>query len=228
MIDRPRHVTAETLPDTLSIFPLTGAVLLPHGRMPLNIFEPRYLNMIEDALANGRFIGMIQPYDESDERQVADGTAIYNIGCVGRIIEFAETEDGRYVITLEGITRFRVAKELDLFDGYRQVIPDYSEYLDDMDSSDDLSIPVLQDREQLMDTMQRYFDHKGISADMDSIDEAPDTILVTSLAMSCPLDPRDKQALLECPDTFERGQLLNSLFEFAIQEGATPAPEGRQ
>jgi len=91
-----------------------------------------------------------------------------------------------------------------------------------------LSIPLLQDREQLMDTMQRYFDHKGISVDMESIDGAPDTILVTSLAMSCPLAPRDKQALLECPDTFERGQLLNSLFEFAIQEGDTPAPEGRQ
>ena len=228
MIDRPRHVTAETLPNTIPIFPLPGAVLLPHGRMPLNIFEPRYLNMIEDALAHGRFIGMIQPYDESDERQIADGTAIYNVGCIGRIIEFAETEDGRYVITLEGVTRFRVAKELDLLDGYRRVVPDYSDYLDDVDNSDDLSIPVLQDREQLMDTMQRYFDHKGISADMDSIDEAPDTILVTSLAMSCPLDPRDKQALLECPDTYERGQLLNSLFEFAIQEGPTLAPEGRQ
>lgn len=228
MIERPRHITAEILPNDLPIFPLPGAVLLPHGRMPLNVFEPRYLNMIEDAMANGRFIGMIQPYDGSDERQIADGTAIYNIGCVGRVIEFAETGDGRYVVTLEGVTRFRVSKELGLFDGYRRVVPDYSEYLDDIDDSDDLSIPVLKDREQLMDTMQRYFDHKGISADMDSIDEAPDTILVTSLSMSCPLDPRDKQALLECPDTFERGQLLNSLFEFAIQEGDTPAPEGRQ
>jgi Lon protease-like protein len=228
MTDRPRHVTAAMLPNELPIFPLPGAVLLPHGRMPLNIFEPRYLNMIEDALGNGRFIGMIQPYDETDERQIADGTAIYEIGCVGRIIEFAQTDDGRYVITLEGVTRFRVAKELSLLDGYRRVMPDYSDFLDDMDDSDDLSIPVLQDREQLMTTMQRYFDHKGISADMDSIDEAPDTILVTSLAMSCPLDPRDKQALLECPDTFERGQLLTSLFEFAIQEGDTRAPEGRQ
>jgi len=228
MIDRPRYATPESLPDILPIFPLPGAVLLPYGRMPLNIFEPRYLNMIEDALANGRYIGMIQPYDETDERQIADGTAIYKIGCVGRIVEFAETGDDRYIVSLEGITRFRVADELGLFDGYRRVTPDYSEFLEDLDDSDDLSIPVLQNREELMHAMQRYFDHKGISADMDSIDEAPDTILVTSLSMSCPLDPRDKQALLECPDTFERGQLLNSLFEFAIQEGDTPAPEGRQ
>lgn len=228
MVERIRHVTPETLPTELAIFPLPGAVLLPHGRMPLNIFEPRYLNMIEDALANGRFIGMIQPYDEADERQIADGTEIYDIGCVGRIAEFADSGDGRYLITLEGVIRFRVARELGMHDGYRRVEPDYSEYLDDMDESDDLSIPVLKDREQLMDTMLRYFDQKGISADIDSIEEAPDTILVTSLTMSCPLDPRDKQALLECPDTFERGQLLNSLFEFAIREGDTPAPEGRQ
>jgi len=110
----------------LPIFPLPGAVLLPHGRMPLNIFEPRYLNMIEDAMANGRFICMIQPYDESDERQVADGTAIYNVGCVGRIIAFAETGDGRYVVSLEGVTRFRVAKELGICAGYGWVTPDYS------------------------------------------------------------------------------------------------------
>lgn len=228
MIDRDRDITADSLPDVLPIFPLPGAVLLPHGRMPLNIFEPRYLNMIEDALAAGRFIGMIQPYDEADERQIADGTEIYKIGCVGRIVEFAETGDGRYLVSLQGVIRFRVAEEVGMFDGYRRIKPDYSEYLDDMDDSEDISIPVLKDRDHLMSTMEQYFDQKGISADMESIEEAPDTILVTSLTMSCPLDPRDKQALLECPDTFERGQLLTSLFEFAIQEGDTRAPEGRQ
>ncbi len=228
MVDRPRFMTADMLPDRLAVFPLPGALLLPGGQMPLNIFEPRYLNMIEDALGRGRLIGMIQPFAEKDERQVPDGTALYQVGCVGRIVQFTETGDGRYVITLQGVCRFRIGEELDRIDGYRTVRPNFTPYLSDLEVETLASDGELEDRSSLLAAMNRYFVLKGIEADIDSIEGAPDGVLVTSLAMSCPFEPGEKQALLECTNTVERGRLLTSMFEFALHEIGTPPSDVRQ
>lgn len=222
MIDRERYPTPDNLPDVLPIFPLPGALLLPGGQMPVNIFEPRYLNMIEDALGAGRMIGMIQPFAEQDERQIADGTRIYDVGCIGRIVQFSESDDGRYIILLDGIARFQVAEELPMIAGYRRVRPDFTLFLDDFDLEDDDLDGLLPDRAGLLDAMSRYFDSNGITADMESIAEASDAVLITSLAMSCPLAPGEKQALLECRSTTERGALLTSMFEIGAHGDGIP------
>lgn len=224
MVERQRTLSLETLPATLAVFPLPGAMLLPGGQLPLNIFEPRYLNMIEDALASpGRLIGMIQPVAEKDERLIADGVRLYNIGCAGRITQFAETGDGRYVITLEGLIRFRIAEELSLLDGYRRVRPDFSPYINDLQQAGPGEGEDIPGRDRLISAMTRYFDSKGIEADMSGIDNAPDALLINTLAMTCPLDPGEKQALLECPDTARRATLLTSIFEIASHgDGDTP------
>lgn len=225
MIDRDREPSLMTLPAELPIFPLTGAVLLPGGQLPLNIFEPRYLNMVEDALGAGRMIGMIQP-GGAPAGLTPDDIALCPVGCAGRIIRFAETDDGRYLITLEGIVRFKVAAELPLHDGYRRVRPDYRPFEADLDDFADTG--DVDDRDALLAAMRTYFERKGIAADLDSIENAPDDVLVTTLSMSCPLDPRDKQALLECPNTNERGRLLTRMFQFAVHEGNGPASDLRQ
>jgi uncharacterized protein len=213
MIERMRALTPETLPDDLPVFPLPGALLLPGGQMPLNIFEPRYLNMVEDALAGARLIGMIQPVHESSAHLVADGITLYNVGCAGRLNRFQETGDGRYLVTLDGLIRFRVAEELPSRDGYRRVRPDYRTYIDDMlNTAPDQPIA---DRPKLLSTMARYFQANGIEADLSLIENTPDALLVTSLAMTCPLDPGEKQALLECDDTEQRAALLTRIFEIA-------------
>lgn len=223
MADRQRTLTPETLPGAIPVFPLPGAMLLPGGQLPLNIFEPRYLNMVEDALASDRLIGMIQPVAEKDERLIADGVTLYNIGCAGRLTQFMETDDGRYVITLTGLIRFRIAEELDMRDGYRRVRPDFSPYIGDMIDTGSREMAAAGVRDKLVAAMTRYFDIKGIEADMSNIGSAPDALLVDTLAMTCPLDPGEKQALLECPDTKRRAELLTSIFEIAAH-GDGPGP----
>lgn len=223
MAERQRTLTPATLPGEIPVFPLPGAMLLPGGQMPLNIFEPRYLNMVEDALRTDRIIGMIQPVAEKDERMLADGVALYNIGCAGRLTQFMETGDGRYVITLDGLIRFRVAEELEMHDGYRRIRADYTPYIGDMTESDNRENIAVSGRDRLISAMTRYFAIKGIEADMSNLDEAPDVLLVDTLAMTCPLEPGEKQALLECPDAERRADLLTSMFEIALHEngGAT-------
>lgn len=225
MIDRVRTLKLETLPDILPVFPLPGAMLLPGGQLPLNIFEPRYLNMIEDALAGARLIGMIQPVHESSEHLVADGIQLYDIGCAGRMMQFSETDDGRYVITLDGLIRFRITEELSAPDGYRRVRPDYSAFITDMQRPSDAAASSIPDRPKLLAAMTRYFEIMGIEADLTSIENAPDTLLVDTLAMTCPLDPGEKQALLECDGTIQRARLLTSMFEIAAYS-SDPAQSG--
>ncbi|MAN80065.1 MAG: peptidase S16 [Rhodospirillaceae bacterium] len=213
------------LPDVLPIFPLPGALLLPGGQLPLNIFEPRYLAMILDAMAAGRVIGMIQPTPVAGEApadpDLRDAPAVYPVGCMGRIINFAETGDGRLLITLLGQARFRVAEELPLHGGYRRVRPDFSDYKDDLD--DDAA--VAYDRDRLVAAAARFFDARGLKADWSSIEDAPDNLLVTSLAMVCPFDLREKQALLESDGPAARAALLTDLLEMSAL-GMTPDPGG--
>ncbi len=205
-------------PERLAVFPLTGALLLPGGRLPLNIFEPRYLNMIEDALGSpGRMIGMVQPL-AVDVGLTPDGAALYDTGCAGRITSFSETGDGRFLVTLTGVTRFRVAEELAMHRGYRQVRPDFTPYATDCEADEG----ALAERDRLLTLLRRFFDVKGIDAEWPAIEEADDGFLVTSLAMVCPFEAREKQALLECSGLEARGQLLMTLMEMAVLAG----PEG--
>lgn len=207
--------TPADLPDTLPVFPLGGVLLLPHGHLPLNIFEPRYLNMIEDALGHGRMIGMVQPLSDQEPgngEPLADDADIYPVGCAGRIVNFEETADGRMLIALRGISRFRIARELHIHRGYRRVIADYGGYADDT-ATDDIAIG---DRLRLLTTVRRYFRLKDIVIDWDAVESADDEALVTSLAMICPFESSEKQALLVATGVNERGDLLTSLMEMAL------------
>ena len=198
-----------TLPAILPIFPLTGVLLLPRGRLPLNIFEPRYLAMTRDALAGDRLIGMVQP---SDPGASGDNPPVYPTGCAGRITSFAETEDERFLITLTGTCRFRIGDELPLLEGYRRVVPEWSGFARDLDSEDEPAF----DRERLMRGLKGYFQQHQISADWGAINSVPGERLVTSVAMVCPFEPSEKQALLEASDLNERARLLTAMVEMAL------------
>ena len=201
------------LPDILPIFPLTGVLLLPRGRLPLNIFEPRYLAMTRDALGGERLIGMVQPNEPQDDNRGGGGMnpPIYPIGCAGRISAFAENDDGRYMITLTGVSRFRIVEELPLLDGYRRVRPDWQPFGRDLDPEEAGDF----DRKRLVRGLRSFFVQQGIKADFEAIDKAPVEHLVTSLAMMCPFSPSEKQALLEATDLGERARLLAALVEMA-------------
>jgi uncharacterized protein len=196
------------LPMILPIFPLSGVLLLPRGRLPLNIFEPRYLAMTRDALATERLIGMVQP---SDPRASDRNPQVYPIGCAGRITSFSETEDGRFLITLTGISRFRIREELPLLEGYRRVVPQWDEFARDLESEAEPAF----DRERLMRGLRGYFQQHQISADWNAIGSVEGERLVTSVAMICPFEPSEKQALLEAPDLVERARLLTAIVEMA-------------
>lgn len=212
---RPKSI--RTLPSAIPVFPLTGALLLPFGTLPLNIFEPRYLAMTRAALAGDWLIGMVQPSDADDP---ADNPALYDIGCAGRITSLSETDDGRYLITLKGLCRFRILEELPIKDGFRSVRVDWSSFANDFAVPDRDSV----DRARLVPALRRYLDATQIAADWSSIEQAPSDQLVTSLAMMCPFEPAEKQALLECPHLAERAELMISLFAMAVlDKGDAPS-----
>jgi Lon protease-like protein len=206
----------EALPASLPIFPLPGALLLPGGRLPLNIFEPRYLNMVRDAIAGPRLIGMIQPSTDSEDPGSAE---TYRTGCAGRIVAFQETEDGRFLITLAGLIRFDVARELPLEEGYRRVEPEFGRFRDDLaEDTDEI------DREGLLEALRGYFDVSGLDGDWAAVEKAADEALVTSLAMACPFDPPEKQALLEAMTLGERAETLITLLRMAVMESDRTMP----
>jgi uncharacterized protein len=223
MTNGPFDPGFEQLPRLIPIFPLTGALLLPGGRLPLNIFEPRYLAMTRAALAEEhRVIGMVQPRmpDFSDNRgpteAVLRGEApgVYKVGCAGRVTTFSETEDGRYAITLTGLIRFELTEELTEKDGYRRVLADYHRFRGDLGPEPEGEI----DRERLLAALRAYFQHQGIEANWESIEAAPNDRLVTSLAMTCPFGPPERQALLESPTLAERCRVMVTLMEMALAE----------
>ena len=204
-----RRGGSAALPAILPIFPLTGVLLLPRGRLPLNIFEPRYLAMTRDALAGERMIGMVQP---SNPAGSGSNPPVYPTGCAGRITSFAETEDGRFLIILTGTSRFRIREELPLLEGYRRVVPEWREFARDLENEDEAGF----DRDRLLRGLRAYFRQHQISADWDAITAVPGERLVTSIAMICPFEPSEKQALLEAPDLDERARLLTAIVEMAV------------
>ena len=208
----------EDLPATLPVFPLAGVLLLPGGKLPLNIFEKRYLAMTRDAMAGGRMIGMIQP---TGLGQSEAGPTLFPIGCVGRIVSFAETDDGPYLINLHGVIRFRIKQELNLVGGYRRVLPDYESFRADLTDA----VTTMDDigRARIMKALQRYFQANNINAKWDAIKKMDDVMLVNAISMSCPLAPTDKQALLESEGLVARGQMLAALLEMgAIVKSGDP------
>lgn len=216
------HPRPEDLPETFPVFPLTGALLLPHGRLPLNIFEPRYLALTEDALAAGRLFGMIQPDPQGPA--LATGPALYRIGCLGRVSSFSETEDGRFLVTLTGIIRFAVTGEPPLHHGYRRVRADFTRFAADIDP--DAAMGGC-DRPALLTSLRAYFAHRGIEANWEAIDSMADDILVTTLCMACPFEPAEKQALLEAPTPQDRAATLAALLEMDIHASGTDAAPAR-
>jgi len=211
----------QDLPETIPVFPLNGALLLPGGRLPLNIFEPRYLNMISDVLTSStRLMGMIQSTASTGQNEVAP--SLFSVGCVGRLSSFEETTDGRYLISLDGVIRFRVENEIDMKDGYRRLKVDYSTFTDDLLVQDN-SI----NREKLLKALRGFFDLKGFTADWEAIKVCESEKLVTTLSMICPLEVSDKQALLEAPTTFERAEILTTMLEMQVSShGLTSENQG--
>jgi len=198
----------EDLPIEIPIFPLTGVLLLPGGKLPMNIFEPRYLNMTSAALASDRMIGMIQPMGDNEEAQ----PDVYQTGCVGRLTSFSETEDGRYLITLSGYIRFDIRQELPLHDGFRTIVPDWAPYRDDLAEGDGGCI----DRDKMLRVLKGYFAANQVDANWDSIRDTPTDRLVNALAMMCPFQPNEKQALLEAESLMERADVMVALLEMSL------------
>ena len=202
----------DVLPENLPIFPLAGVLLLPRAKLPLNVFEPRYLNMTFDALGGERMIGIIQPREASGQ---GDEPPVYETGCAGRIVSFAETEDGRLLIALRGVSRFVVAESLPNRHGYRRIRPDFGPFRHDLIESDAAALR----RDDLVTTLHAYFDVNGMSADWSVIEKTPNEALVSTLAMICPFAPREKQALLECGCAEERCDMMIALMEMRVRAG---------
>jgi Lon protease-like protein len=202
------------LPEIIPVFPLPGALLLPRSRLPLHLFEPRYLAMLDDTLKTpGRLIGMVQP-NKVPGRD--GGTGLHTIGCVGRVTQFSETEDGRYMITLSGLSRFRVVEEVEGFTPYRRAKVSWSGFERDMGPAD--SDPGF-DRERFMNLLSRYFQARELQTDWESLREAEDELLINSLSMLLGFEPEDKQALLEAPSLSTRRETLVTLIEYTLRGG---------
>ncbi len=203
--------------DVIPVFPLPGALLLPRGQMPLNIFEPRYLAMIDDAMRSGhRLIGMIQP--DTAHPGSGEKPNLFKIGCVGRITQIAETGDGRYLIQLTGIARFRIDQELSVATPYRQCRVAYAPFADDFvarKGEDEV------DRESLLQALSEFLKANNLKADWEGIEDAPNEALVNALAMMSPYGAAEKQALLEAPDLKTRAEILVAMTEIELAKNAT-------
>jgi hypothetical protein len=213
----PFHPRLEDLPAEFAVFPLPGALLLPRGKLPLNIFEKRYLAMVQDSLAAGRMFGMIQP----DPNTPASGgePGLYRVGCLGRLSSFSETDDGRLLITLTGLTRFTVSAELPMRHGYRRVQVDFSRFTGDMALT---RPPVDIGRESLMTALRAYFARRNVDANWDAIKGLSDDGMVITLAMACPFEPVEKQALLEAPTDADRAATLLALLQMGAASSDLP------
>jgi Lon protease-like protein len=211
----PRHYHSYSdLPQSLPLFPLSGVVLLPRGQLPLNVFEPRYLEMVDYALTGDRLIGMIQPAESEDK---AATPRLTHVGCAGKIVSFRETEDNRYLITLAGICRFRLAGEMQTTTPWRAGFCDFAGFASDLAQPSEESFP----RERLLKALKTYLTSRDMQADWNSVMTAPGEALINALAMMCPFDPAEKQALLEAASVQDRASALIALLEIGGEAGPT-------
>ncbi|TNM60907.1 LON peptidase substrate-binding domain-containing protein [Aliirhizobium smilacinae] len=214
-VGNARYVKREDLPEVVPVFPLTGALLLPSGQLPLNIFEPRYLALFDAALAGNRLIGVIQPSllepsDTSDPLR----PALSSVGCLGRITSFAETGDGRYITSISGVCRFRLLDEADDSQPYR--IFRFAPFMSDLSEEDDEGSV---DRRELLRVFRAYLDANKLEVDWESVGRAGNRTLVNSLSMMSPFGPAEKQALLEAPDLRTRAETLIAITEILLARG---------
>ncbi|WP_457106098.1 LON peptidase substrate-binding domain-containing protein [Methylobacterium sp. P5_C11] len=203
-------------PAVIPVFPLSGALLLPRGQMPLNIFEPRYLAMVDDAMRTDRIIGMIQP---DPEGSMAANPKLYRVGCAGRVTQYAETGDGRYLISLTGITRFRVESELASIGPYRRCHVSYDDFAVDFEPR---AGEELVDRAGVLKALRDFVESNDLKVDWAGIDEAPDEALVNALCMMSPFGVREKQAMLEAPDLKTRAEILIAVTQMELVRGSGP------
>lgn len=215
-----RYRSPADLPQRLPVFPLSGALLLPRAELPLNIFEPRYLEMIGDALTSDRLIGMIQPEPDSERD---DRPTLLKVGCAGRITAYAETPDDRILVTLTGVSRFEVAEELDVSKPYRQVVANFHPFAIDLVS--DLGADEVN-RPALLKAFRDYLNANDMKADWEQVDAASTEVLVNTLSLLAPYPPKEKQALLEAPDLKTRADVLVALTEMALRR-MTPGGKTR-
>ena len=205
------------LPETIPVFPLPGALLLPRGQMPLNVFEPRYLEMVDDSLRDGhRMIGIIQP-DAAHSRS-EEHPKLFRVGCVGRITQFGETGDGRYILELTGVARFQVVEELTVLTPYRQCKVDYFPFIDDFVARKGEDAV---DRDAVLDTLTKFLKANSLKVDWDGIRAAPNEARVNALAMMSPYGPAEKQALLEAPDLKTRAEILIAVTQMDLAKKQT-------
>ena len=203
------------LPQVIPVFPLDGALLLPGGDLPLQIFEPRYLNMVDDVMAGDRIIGMIQTRAGGDRER----PKLSQVGCAGRITSYAETSDGRYLIILTGVCRFECGEEMTVRMPYRQLRARYERFEDDLAEGDSAEAPAAA-RDRFAKALKRYLNHRELDIDWETASTAPLEALVNSLAMGLPFEPAEKQALLEAPDLTGRFEALSTLLEIdALEDG---------
>ncbi len=209
-----RYHAYSDLPHSLPLFPLTGAMLLPRGHLPLNVFEPRYLEMVDYALQGDRLIGMIQPV-ENEETTLKP--RLSQVGCAGKIVAFQETGDNRYLITLQGVCRFRLTGEMDSATAWRAGFCDFAPFAGDLAEIQRADLP----RQRLLDALKAYLSNRDMQADWNSVLTAPAEALVNALAMMCPFAPTEKQALLEAASFDERATTLLALLEMGSEAGPT-------
>ena len=212
----------DRMPGALPLFPLSGALLLPRGQLPLNIFEPRYLAMIDDALKSHRMIGMIQPDLAGNEAQKVP--SLCAVGCAGRITQYAETDDGRYIVMLTGVARFAMAEEIAAVTPYRQGRIDFSRFASDFQPRVG---EERVDRGGVLKALRGFAELRNLQIDWDSINEAPNEALVNALSMMSPFGPREKQALLEADDLKGRAEVLVAITEIEVARGQN-APSSLQ
>ena len=198
----------EDLPSVIPLFPLSGAVVLPHGQLPLNIFEPRYLSIVFDALAGSRLVGMVQPLHGEE----GDCPDLHRTGCAGRIVSFSETRDGRVSLVLSGVSRFDVEDELELYRGYRRAKISWSRFTHDLDNEE-----IDIDRDRLLSLAKTYLESRQLAIEWDSLDGLELPELVDTLASSLPFSSREKQGLVEALIIQDRCELLSALCEFAVE-----------
>ena len=206
----------DRLPDIIPVFPLAGALLLPRGQLPLNVFEPRYLAMVDDALASDRIIGIIQP--EGEDTPSEETPPLRKVGCAGRITAFAEAGGGRYQITLAGITRFRLVEEIAGETPYRRCRITAEPFAGDIATHGEGEV----DRDSLLGAFRAYLEANDLEADWDSVERASNESLVNAIAMMSPYGPAEKQALLEAPDLKTRAETLVALAEVSLAKAASP------
>tara|TARA_R110002072_G_scaffold102059_2_gene224647 strand:+ start:67 stop:699 length:633 start_codon:yes stop_codon:yes gene_type:complete len=205
------------MPAQLPLFPLGGTILLPGEILPLNVFEPRYLNMVDDAMAGDRMIGVVQTAGGGP----ADLPALEAIGTAGIITEHSETSDGRYMIVLQGLSRFRLVSELDSLTPYRVGIADFTGFPDDRAEPDTL---LTADRDQLISLLQLWFAHEHVETDWDSIAAAPLARVVDRMAMAAPFSGEERQSLLEAQTGLQRLRVMTHILKNRIAEGASGRP----